>query len=283
MASRFRIPAVFGTLAVVLVVSGLSAAERTKPKRPIPNPKFDPDAERVGLFEGIEKGQIDARLIAKDATNGKVLIENKTDKTITVEYPETVMAVHVLKQFDMGMDGGMGGGMGGMGGMGGGQMMGGGMGGMGMGGMGGGMGGMGMGMGMFSIPPEQVVQVPFKSVCLEHGKPDPTPKMTYRLVKAEDVSDDPVLMELLKLVANGRIHPQVAQAAAWHLTDGMSWQELAAKQVKHLGGISKPYFSQRELYAAMQLHAQAVARAKEHEDGDNPAPRRRTIPVRTLR
>ena len=63
------------------------------------------------------------------------------------------------------------------------QGMGGGMGGMGGGGMMGGMGGGGMGMGggMFNVAPEKVGKFKVPTVCLEHGKHDPTPRVTYEI------------------------------------------------------------------------------------------------------
>ena len=95
----------------------------------------------------------------------------------------------------------MGGGM--MGGMGGG-----------MGGMGGGMGGMGGGGGgFFSIPAEKTVSIPLNSVCLEHGKANPTPRMAYRIAKPSEVSDKPELNELLKLVGQNKVERGTAQAA----------------------------------------------------------------------
>jgi hypothetical protein len=147
-------------LAMVLPpVVGHSAEKRSK--RPVKVLKHDPAAAEVELFDGIETGKLEVRVVPKNSFGGNVLIENKTDKPLTVKLPKAVIAVPKhLAQFGGGGMGGMGGmgggGMGGMGGMGGGgmggmggggqQMMGGGMGG-GMGGMGGGMGGMG-GMGM---------------------------------------------------------------------------------------------------------------------------------------
>jgi hypothetical protein len=109
-----------------------------------------------------------------------------------------------------------------------------------------------------------VIQLPYTSVCLAHGKPDPHPKNTYRIMPVDNYTEDPALREMVRLVASGKVNKQAAQAAAWHLADKMSWQELAAKSVRRLGGQgSYPYFSRAELLAAQQLVAQAEARAKE--------------------
>ncbi len=273
------------TLALVftgwqLPESSAANSKKAAHKKPIKNPKFDPTGEEVEFFAALEAGQIEATLIPKNALGGNVLIENKTDKPLNVKAPEAAVGVPMHFQFGGGGFGGQMGGMGGqmggmggqMGGMGGGQQMqGGGMGGQmgGMGGMGGGqMGGMGGGGGgFFSIPPERVVSVSFNSVCLEHGKPEANSRSRYRLVPVAQVSQDPVLHELLTVVATGKVDAQAAQAAAWHLTDKMSFQQLAAKTMTHLGGQAPtPYFTQSQLLGAQQLIALAKQKAEERKD-----------------
>ena len=127
-----------------------------------------------------------------------------------------------------------------------------------MGGMGGG------GMGMFSVPAEQVAQLQMKSVCLEHGKPDPRSSMTYKLVPVDQVNSDPVLAAMLEKFVAGNIDQKAAQAAAWHISNNMSWQELAAKKIKHLGGApSEPYFTPAQLMVAQQLVGLAEGTVRE--------------------
>ncbi len=281
----------FACLGLVLIGQVPDASAATKKAvntKPITNPKFDPSGEEVELFAAIEAGQVEAKLIPKNALGGTVFIENKTDKPLNVKVPEAVIGVPMNAQFGGGGMGGMGGGMGGMGGgmggmgggMGGGgqQMMGGGMGGGGMGGGMGGMGGGGMGGmggmgggggggGFFSIPPERIVAVKFNSVCLQHGRPEPTAANKYRLLPVSRVSKDPVLYELLSSVGSGRVDSQAAQAAAWTISDKMNWQQLAAKTVDHLGGQpSTPYFTQEQLMGAQQVLAQAVERSAKRKD-----------------
>jgi hypothetical protein len=278
--------------AAAIVTASLAGATK---QRPIKKLSYDPSAPVVELFEGMDQGSIAATMIPKSSLEGNVFIENKTDKPITVKLPKAVAAAQVLKQGFGGAGagggggrGGMGGGPGGMGGGMGGQMMGGGMGGMGggmMGGMGGGMGGMGGGMmggmggGFFSIPPEKTVQIPMTAVCLNHGKPEPKPKMTYRLIRLEEYTSDPVLQELLEMVGTGKLDPAVAQAATWNLTDKMSWEKLAAKVVERVGGVpDDPYFSESELASARQLVVQAQARARDRDKdkpSESPRPRNR--------
>ncbi len=212
-------------------------------------------------------GQIEVKFIPKDATEATVIVKNLTDKPLTIKLPEAFAAVPIQAQGMMGggmggmggggMGGMGGGGMGGMGGGGGGQGMGGGMGGGGMGGMGGGgMGGGGMGGmgGMMRIAPEKQSKMKVVTVCLEHGKPDPNPKMAYKMIPADKFIKDERVMNLCKMLGNGLTTQNTAQAAAWHLTDGMSWDQLAAKnrvESKYTGNIA--FFNPFELRQASLL------------------------------
>ena len=70
------------------------------------------------------------------------------------------------------------------------------------------------------------------------------------------------------MVGTGKLDrdKQAAQAATWNLTDKMSWDKLAAKEIEHLGGVeNEPYFSQAQLNAARQLVGQAQSQARERE------------------
>ena len=242
--------------------AGSKPAEARKPV--ITKPKFDPSAERVEFFKGMEDGQLETRFVPKDANGGFLLVTNTTEEPITVELPDAFVAVQVLKQLG-------GGGMGG-GGMGGGGMGGGGMGGGGgsqnagggMGGGGGGMGGGGQGGGggFFSIPPERTVRVPYVSACLNHGKPDPSARLEYKLVPVDKYTDDPILAELIRMVGTGRVNQHSAQAAIWTRTDNMSWQDLAAKHVRGILSVEY-YFNSNNIQEGQLLMATAEGRVRE--------------------
>jgi hypothetical protein len=287
MLFRCRFVALVGALALSIVVPGTSAdTAKAGKKKVVPATKVDPSLEHVDVFEGIEKGMLEIKMLPKDAMGGNMFIENKTDKPLNVDFPPAFIGKQVLKQFGQGGFGGQGGlgggglgggglGGGGLGGggqqaqgggFGGGGLGGGGLGGGGLGGGGLGGGGLGGGGGFFSVPPDRIVRAAYRSVCLEHGKPDPTPGSVYRIGKVAEISDDPVLEQTLILVASGQIDPQAGQAATWHLTNKMSWQELAAKAVPHIGRPATPYFSAETLARAQNIHFVAVARAKELEE-----------------
>ncbi|EMI15361.1 hypothetical protein RMSM_07690 [Rhodopirellula maiorica SM1] len=114
---------------------------------------------------------------------------------------------------------------------------------------GGGMGGMG---GFQRIAPERVKKISVVTVCLEHGKPDPNPKMAYKIVPIEQFTDSPNVRLVCEALGNGLVTQNTAQAAAWHLTDKMSWFQLAQKnrvESKYTGNVR--WFSPLELKTAM--------------------------------
>jgi hypothetical protein len=252
-------------IAVAALPAMLVAADRTRERRDSATP-----SETVEMFAGMEKGDIEVQLIPKDSTQCNVLIKNKTDKPLTIKLPDAFAAVPVLAQLG-GPGGGLGGGAGGgrgrggsggggassnRSGGGGGQSMGGGMGGMGggmMGGMGGGgMGGMGGG-GFFNVAPEKVGQLKVTTVCLEHGKREPQPSMKYEIKPIEQFTEKPGVREICTMLGKGQVGQRVAQVAAWHVANDMSWDELANKQLKYATGMKRPYFSREEIMAAMKV------------------------------
>lgn len=279
MFSRWSPWLLVGALTVSFVAPGMSADPKKETKKKVgPAVKVDASLEHIDVFAGIEQGILDVKMIPNDAMGGNMLIENKGDKPLNVDFPAAFIGKQVLKQFGGG-GGGFGGGgqQGGFGGQQGGQgggqqQQGGGFGGQqgGGGGFGGGgQQGGGGGGGFFSVPADRIVRVAYRSVCLEHGKPEPTSRTTYRIGKVEEFSDDPILEETLKMVASGQLDPQAGQAATWHITNKMSWQELAAKSIPHVGRPATPYFSAETLARAQNIHTTAVARAKELYASDN--------------
>lgn len=125
----------------------------------------------------------------------------------------------------------------------------------------GGMGGMG---GFFNLKPGKPAKLRFPTVCLEHGKPEPSPKMAYKIVPIEKFTNKPEVIELCKMLGTGKVPQSAAQAAAWHFTDGMTWEQLAQKiGIDHLIGPSELYFSPQEIQVGMRLASEATRRANE--------------------
>jgi len=216
------------------------------------------------VLEAEKSGLVTLRYIPNDSRSAQIIVTNRARKPLTLRLPAAFAGVPVLAQMGMGGMGGMGGGgagfgAGGIGG--GGQAMGGGGMGGGMGGMGGGMGGMGGG-GAFSIPPQKTRVLRVATVCLEYGKPEPSPRYPYKLVELETFSSDPKVAVMLEALGRGEVSQKVAQAAAWHLSSGLSWEKLAAEKIDHAGGVpDEPTFTPAELLAAHRLVDMATQKA----------------------
>ena len=226
-------------LAVVLLSVTASAGTPIKTAQ---SPQ--PDAQSVELFSAMESGQIDVKVIPKDASQIRVLITNKTKEPLNVRLPKAIAAVPVLAQAAAGGGGGsrshstnsqqsLGGGM--------------------SGGMGG--GGMGGGGGMFSIAPEKVGQLKATTVCLEYGKPEPRPGSAYTIKPIEGYTTNAEVQELCALVGSNTLNHRVAQLAAWNLANGMTWEQLSKVEYRFANGGGTPQFSTQEIQAAMQLAA----------------------------
>jgi len=229
-------------VALLLIPALVLAADKSgrKPKFG----QFNPDHETVDMFGAIDGKQIDVKMIPKDSSEWTVLIQNKTNRPLNVKLPDAFAAVPALAQ--------MGGGMGGGGGQAGGR-----------GGGGGGAGAGGGGGGFFNVPPEKVGKFKLAGVCLEHGKPEPRPAMKYRPAPISQVTDKPAVVELCRMLGTGQLNQRAAQVAAWHLNNGMTFQQLAAKQYKYANGSTSPYFTPQQLQAGLQYTAMATKLAEE--------------------
>ena len=257
--------------------------------------------ESVEMFNAISSGDIEVLIKTKDASESNLIVTNNSNRHLAIQMPPAFAAVPVLKQLgngggfggngvggngvgggrggNQGIGGGFGGGFGG-GGFGGGGFGGGGFGGGGFGGRGGGapfnippgdVGGA-----VFNIPPGRDGKVTVQTVCLEHGKPNPRPRMDYTVAPIETLSSDPKVTEICKMLASGEIPQNVAQAAAWNITDELSWDVLATKnRVERMDGYYERFFTHNELRAAQQVVAESQTRAdaiEEESDGSESAP-----------
>ncbi|MGA2066999.1 MAG: hypothetical protein ABSG86_18615 [Thermoguttaceae bacterium] len=234
---------VLGAALVPAMLRGADPADDAAPAAPAADAQAG--AQQVDLFEGMRNGDLAVHFVPKDSRQARVTIENKTQKPLTVKLPEAFAGVPVLAQNGNGngnnnnnnnRNQGMGGGMGGM-------------------------GGMGMG-GMMYIAPEKTEAFKVPTVCLEHGKTEPHPTVPYTIEPIESFTDRPAVQELCRMLGQGKINQRVAQAAAWHLSNDMSWQQLATKQQRRAGGGTSPYFTPAEIQAAMQLATTAIQGAQ---------------------
>jgi hypothetical protein len=103
----------------------------------------------------------------------------------------------------------------------------------------------------FTVVAGKTMAIRVPTVCLEYGRREPTPRMPYRLEPLAKVSQDPKLALILGGLASGQLSQKVAQAAAWHLSSGRTWEQLAAEVIDRAGGDPDlPVFSPAELAAA---------------------------------
>ncbi|MEQ1830819.1 MAG: hypothetical protein ABL921_33015, partial [Pirellula sp.] len=121
--------------------------------------------------------------------------------------------------------------------------------------------------GMMRVIPDRPQKMTVATVCLEHGKADPNPRMKYKVVRLSEVNDSPVVEELCKALGTGKVNQHTAQAAAWHVANGLTWSELLRKPkvISQYTGVEL-YFSQYEVQAAMRLTALATLEAEKNAD-----------------
>ena len=268
MACSLRLMAGMGL--VWLCSQGVPAAE---PSASQPTSRVGKPATAAAVTDVLQAekdGLVNVKFIPNDSRSAQIIVTNRSRKPLTLRLPHAFAGVPVAAQMGMG---GMGGGMGGMGGMGGGmggmgggrggrggqtRGGGGGFGGQGMngigGGMGGGMGGMGGG-GAFSIPPQKTRVLRVTTVCLEHGKKEPSSRMPYKLTALDQFSSDPQLTLVMASLGRGELSQKVAQAAAWHLSSRLSWERLAAEKHDRLVEPDEPFFTLEELLVAQRVVA----------------------------
>ena len=212
------------------VLSAVSLSILALPAVALAEREKEVPAINAELFAAMDAGQIDVKIIPQDATKANILIRNLTDQPIHLRLPKAFASVPVLAQ---GMMGGMGGG-----------------------GMGGG--------GFMRVAPEKMRKIAVTTVCLEHGKRDPNPKMAYKIVPIEQFTKKADVRVLCEALGYGQVTQNTAQAAAWNMMDGLTWDQLASKnriESKYLGNIR--WFSQFELRTAMAVVNEAGRLAKE--------------------
>ena len=196
--------------------------------------------ESTEMFQAMKDGNIEVLIKTIDEKKSNVIVTNKSDKPLAIEMPATFAAVPTVNaQFG-------GGGLGG--------------GGLGGGGQGGGGGG------VFNIPPGKVGKVSLTTVCLEHGKPNPTLKMDYTIAPLSTVTSDPSVAEICRMIAADEVAQPVAQASAWNITDKLSWQKmLVLNRLERMDGYFERFFTPNQLAFAQRVVAVAAERAEERK------------------
>lgn len=241
---------------------------------------LDESAKIVELFDGMESGQFQVRLSPKSPQESYVFVKNTTDEPLTVALPKAAVGVHILPEFSGPVNnqlnqfgnqfGNQNQNQGQFGGGGQGRSQ----------NVGGQFqpfnnnqqgpfnnqnNGNGNGNGFFSIPPEKTVQLKMRTVCLDYGLPDPTPGMKYELRRVETEISNPALQKLLEGFTV-RVDQDAMQAAAWHLSNNMSWGQISG-----LAGNELIAFTSGTIFDAKAMKmAQALVQEAEKEAKENP-------------
>ena len=259
------------TTAVVAgsISSALARSDRIKGANP-----FDSSHETVDLFEAIEQGTLSVKLIPRDSKECRLMITNESQESVNVQLPAALSAVPVVAQilpgavpgmnqgFDQGFDQGSSNAP---------QRLG-------VGNPFGRQSPLQMGPNMqgnplmnpgngpffapFNIAPEKVAHLKLPSVCLDHGHPDPRPAMQYRLEPIASVTELKELVLLCSRLGSAEVSQRVAQAAAWHLSNGKTWEQLQAMRIRGLGRPDRPFFHAYEVVQAKKLVEELAAEAR---------------------
>jgi len=248
--------------ALVFLGSGFEAAAV---ERPTPWPGEQQAA--VDLFEAMESGQVEARIIPRDSRQCQLLVRNKTDRPLTVALPAAFGAVPVLAQqlplplppavqqqqpqplgvtlnraapvlqWPPNINGQWAPNINGQ--------------------------GPGAPLALWNIAPEKVGRLKLPSVCLAFGAPNPRPKYPYEIRPLDELTTDPVLAEVLVMLGGGQLSQDVAQLVAWHQENGMSWNRLATLCRPSALALA-PRFTPGELAAARHA-VEEISRSQERQ------------------
>jgi hypothetical protein len=245
--------------------------------RPLAHAPFDPQARQVDLFAALDDGTLEVQLVAKDSAGGNLFLKNTTKVPLTVKMPESFVGIPIHAQGFFGPPFGNPAGGNNPGSNS--QMS---SNGSGSQSVGAGASNQNMnqnaninnpfgnnspfGPSFFSIPAERTLRVPYRSVCLDHGLQDHGPRSRYTIIPTEKYTDDPILQTLINHVGSSNVDQHVAQAAAWNIANGMTWDELRSKWKGPIANVGARYFSSRDIAAAKELVSQIQSAAPKQPD-----------------
>jgi hypothetical protein len=193
-------------------------------------------------------------------------LENKTEKPLSIQFPAALAGLPVLAQFGPfagGLNAPFGGNANGNN-RGGNPLQALGIGGpfgqaTGQGGPQGNPFGNPFGNGFMNVPVGKVSKLTLPAVCLNYGKTEPTPRNPYSLHPLASHNASPVLREIIESLAKGNVAQDIAQLAAWHIANDMSWESMRHMTVRRPYGKVEPVFSSSALAKAKKFVEQLPA------------------------
>ncbi len=93
------------------------------------------------------------------------------------------------------------------------------------------------------------------------------PKNEVQIVRLNEVNPSPVVEQICLALANRKVDQKVAQAAAWHVANELSWPELLNKPryISQFSGVEL-FFNPLEIQSAVRLVSYANAEAMKQEE-----------------
>ena len=260
MASADRNRRLFflAALAALLLSPGVAGGAEREPGEIYGREEPGSRRQPVDLFSAIGNKQLGVTLIAKDAEECVVRITNATKDTVNVRLPEAFVGEPVVKDYRdyAGRTQAVGGGF------------------------------------YYETPelmardddgafvlvgPGGQVEVSSRTVCLDPGLPEPRPELPYEIKPIEGFARNPAVHELCRMLSRPAINQKAAQAAAWHLDDGLGWPALAAMRTRTPRGRSIPLFAPSDIRIGRKLAAQAVKLAQQRRKQQELAARKRLV------
>ncbi len=207
----------------------------------------EPTPPAVELFAAIEAGRAEVRVIPRDSKVVNLLVRNLSEKPLRLEMPAALAAAPIAAQPGNGLFPGAndpfgnnnnGGNNSQAIGLPGGQQN---------------NNNVPFGNPFMNIPAGREIKVRLACVCLEHGKPEPSTRIVYELKPLADYTTDARAIAAVAGLGKKGVNQRVVQLAVWNLVNDKSWEDLAAKKIKHIGRFDSPMFQPSELESAQAL------------------------------
>lgn len=114
----------------------------------------------------------------------------------------------------------------------------------------------------FCFVPGRTAHLQLRSVCLEHDRPGPSPKHHYQVRPMDKVTNIKGVYEICAMMGRGEIDHQVAQVAAWHLNNQITWRQLWDESQNRPAGIGpRNGMTRRQLFDAIEAVEKAVQKS----------------------
>ncbi len=257
---------ILASLGLALIVAPAVVAGNLKVDQHISGvEKFNPQAETIRFFEGIDAEKLEVRVTADGANQCRFRITNKTERPLNVVMPGALAAVPVTLTITDGQDEPI----------------------------------MiedelpppegdepppegddlpppedpqklgigcpyadGSEVNTFCFIPGRTAHLQLRSVCLEHDRPGPSPRHHYEVRPMDQVTNIKGVYEICAMMGRGEINHEVAQVAAWHLNNQITWRQLWDESQNAPGELGpRNGMTPRQLFDAVEAVEKAVQQA----------------------